>query len=131
VAMIPQILLGGGILTLKEMGSAQWLTVVVSARWAFQGFGAFTNRTDYLTKCRIGDNGAPLVKPGTSECASVTDIYAMFDISPIIPVLMLIVLCAIFTAGAVWLVGRHVPKAVPVPRVGQPVQVPAGPPMMR
>ncbi|MBI2761376.1 MAG: FHA domain-containing protein [Chloroflexi bacterium] len=131
VAMIPQILLGGGILTLKEMGSAQWLTIVVSARWAFQGFGAFTSRTDYLTRCKVGDNGAPLLKPGTQECASLTDIYAMFDISPIIPVFMLIVLCAAFAAVAVWLVGRQVPKAAPVARPGYPVQMPAGPPVMR
>src|SRR5581483_7096007 len=59
VVMIPQILLGGGILPLKDMGSAAWLSVVVSARWAFQGFGAFTERTKYITACNLNSQGVP------------------------------------------------------------------------
>jgi ABC-type multidrug transport system ATPase subunit len=135
VVMIPQILLGGGILPLKDMGSAAWLSVVVSARWAFQGFGAFTERTKYITACNLNSQGVPDFAPPLDFKHCVNDNfssnYQMFTTPGVLTLLALAVLCVAFTALAVWLVQRHAPRTAPALRPAYQPQMPAGPPVMR
>ncbi len=88
LAMIPQIMFGGTIIPISDIGGVgKMISSVVSARWAFEGLGRITNRAGYIPE-------------GNKVYDQVTGPW-------IVPVLALVVLCLVFGGLAAWLVIRQ------------------------
>lgn len=104
VAMIPQIMFGGAVIPLREMGQGQHISVIIAARWAFEALGRLTERGQYLDPTRSLH-------------------YSQVTGSWLEPVAALAVLGLAFAGLAVWLVARQASRTQPA---GRPV---AGPPV--
>jgi len=110
LAMIPQIMFGGAIIPLADIGAAgKMISAIIAARWSFESLGRLTNRVQYLSPQAV--------------------VAPQFNGPWLLPAFALIVLAALFFGLAVLLVARrsHAPKRVvragvpgPTPAAGRP-----------
>jgi hypothetical protein len=95
LAMIPQIMFGGGLIPLAVMGAASTvISTIVGTRWAYAGFTRLTDRADYIGGM-VGNPPAP--NPMLEQVQG----------SPLGPGLALAVLTTAFLVLAVLLVVRR------------------------
>jgi ABC-type multidrug transport system ATPase subunit len=88
LAMIPQIMFGGAIIPLADIGAAgKAISAIIAARWSFESLGRLTDRVQYISP-------QSLVLP-------------QFQGPWLLPALALVVLTAAFFAVAVLLVARR------------------------
>lgn len=90
VAMIPQIMFGGAVIPLRDMGQGRHISVIIAARWVFEALGRLTERARYLDPTRSLH-------------------YEQVSGSWLEPVAALAVLGLAFAGLAVWLVARQAP----------------------
>ena len=117
VPMIAQIMFGGGIISLADMGKAgTFISPLIATRWAYEAFGRLTNRDAYLSRT-IG------ATVGGSVQRAPNPLVEQFSGTWLLPALALIVLTAGFGALTAWLVMRGASRREPVRR--RPVTIPA------
>ena len=110
--MIPQIIFGGGVKPISDLGAGKVISYVVSTRWAYQAFGAATDRTDAIRKWDPRRLSEPLGNAVTDAVAkqrggNVRSIYEQFDTPLVLPLVAMILLSAVFTYGAVYVLQRR------------------------